>query len=304
MERKMPEHRMSFGNRIRKLFGRDPKDEVIISKDEQGNSTKTVKYDRWFRIKNMSISTLAPDGSSTKTEYKSDGSGQEIIMDGKGTQTKITDWNSNGHYTEEIRASDGSYRYLENGKPYTGERILSTYTRRLKPDRASSAVTYKASVGLYINGQQIGPTLINPRLIRDPEEKKNNSIEDTRQWALLNSAEQAIASGNKEKLNEIIEKANKQKELLDTPAFQQLLEMCHEQTKTSIEFTEMLEKSNYMEMNPISKLEAALARGRENIAATKETTTAEAPAPEQEKTTQEVSRTALAQEALKQKAYE
>jgi hypothetical protein len=80
--------------------------------------------------------------------------------------------------------------------------------------------------------------------------------------------------------------------------------MCHEQTKTSIEFTEMLEKSNYMEMSPISKLEAALARGRENIASTKETTTAEAPAPEQEKTTQEVSRTALAQEALKQKAYE
>ena len=100
-------------------------------------------------------------------------------------------------------------------------------------------------------------------------EGEKGDIQYREQMELLGRAQKAIEAGDKETLTALREEARNY-------------------------------KLKWQKKEAGNKLETL----RENIAATKETTTAEAPAPEQEKTTQEVSRTALAQEALKQKAYE
>ena len=309
MERKMPEHKMSFGNKVRKLFGRTPKDESHTVENPDGRITTTkIKYNDDFSVHNMTITSMDTNGdTSIKTEYRDDSTATETHFDYSGNITREIKQDKYGNATELTRQSDGKYeeKYYERGKLFTGERILSSHSYLLKPGRKSSRVTEKTSVGIYIDGHKLGPTIFNPRYIKDAEQKKNNAIEELRQIALLKEAQEAIRSGNIKALDQIKAKALKQEELLQTPEFQSLLEQCYKQSQEGKDFAKLLEEGNYMEMQPVSKIESALARGRENIASTKETQVAEAPVTETKETQQtNVSKTQIAEMIAKSKINE
>ena len=321
MERKMPEHRMSFGNRVRKLFGRKPKDESITGENSDGRITTTkIKYNDDFSIHNMTITSMNTSGdTSTKTEYRDDDSSTETIKEDDGSYTSTTyeddrvsevqhfdkdmkpvtvanengDSMINGYVVQGEIGYDLAKRFLSateeekekiisDSKDFSlecpeheatgtyninGEDICFNDGERYTGVRCTYSTRKRAYYHVYIDGIDTGVGFGDGRYVR--EEGELGNIKYEQQISLLKKTKKAIESGDKETLATLREEARNYK---------------NEWQKF---------KANY-------KMGAV----RENIASTKETTTAEAPAPEQEKTTQEVSRTALAQEALTKKAYE
>ena len=148
-----------------------------------------------------------------------------------------------------------------------GEKIFLREGKRYTGVECIWARRKSAGYAVFIDGVSTGVGFRDGRRISMEGEK--GDIQYREQMELLGRAQKAIEAGDKETLTALREEARNY-------------------------------KLKWQKKEAGNKLETL----RENIAATKETTTAEAPAPEQEKTTQEVSRTALAQEALTKKAYE
>ncbi len=355
MERKMPEHKMSFENRVRKLFGRTPKDESYTVENPDGITTTKIKYNDDFSVHNMTITSMDTNGdTSIKTEYRDDGTATETHFDYNDKITQKTDINSDGSYTETVKQNNGSYtsttykydevsevQHLDKDmKPVTvanenGDSMINGYvvqgeigydfakrflsaTEEEKEKITSDAKDFSiecpghratgiyningedirfdngerytgvkciwarrksAGYAVYIDGIGTGAGFRDGRRIRMEGEKGN--IQYKQQMILLKRAKAAIEAGDKEALAALREAAKNYE---------------NEWQNFDENYEKKSEKSDNAETQQPTKLEAALARGRENIASTKETPVTEAPVTETKETQQtNVSKTQIAE---------
>ena len=199
---------------------------------------------------------------------------EEITAEAKAFSPECPGFIPKGIYKE----NGEDIKYV-NGERYTGAEYLSySESRRLKPGRRGSGASYPTSQVIYINGHRIGPVLINPRYVDDAQ-RSANDVECRRQGALLDEAMSAIRCKDKARLEKITQRALAERASLGFPEFQQT--------------------------QPTSKLAAAFARGRENIASTKETTANESPSPEQKETPMtNISEAQVTKAIADKKAYE
>lgn len=294
---------MNRNNKIRKFLGMLPQSEKSQNKD--GKITITDYY---------------PDFSVKETtEYKKDG--KKLIKD--GTQTFFSEQGvekSTKTYADDVIQKESYYdkdgtlviKDYKNGElckmtehhhngGCTVSEIGNCYTLKTHTHRNGS-VTFKDRlynnkdnlpatnvlgtegrrsyhIEAYINGYRIGPVIGGGKAYNPKEE-----IESVRQNTLFNMAKSAKASGDNGLLEEITAQALKQKELLDTPEFQEILKRCYEETKATqstkdikkfqADFYNRLEQSGYQQLNPENRTTSSLKRVRQNLETNKETTEA------------------------------
>ncbi|MBQ8785704.1 MAG: hypothetical protein IJZ59_06680 [Alphaproteobacteria bacterium] len=182
MERKMPEHKMSFGNKVRKLFGGTPKDESITGESPDGRITTTkIKYNDDFSIHNMTIISLDTSGdTSIKTEYRDDGTATETHFDYNGKITQKTDINSDGSYTEIVKQNDESY----TSTIYKSDKVseVQHLDKDMKPITAANENGDSMINGYVVQGE-IGYDLAK-RFLSATEEEKEKIISDAKDFSL------------------------------------------------------------------------------------------------------------------------
>ena len=316
MERKMPEHKMSFENRVRKLFGRTPKDESHTVENPDGITTTKIKYNDDFSVHNMTITYMDTNGdTSMKTEYRDNGSVTETVKQNNGSYTSTTykydevsevqhldkdmkpvtvanengDSMINGYVVQGEIGYDFAKRFLSateeekekitsDAKDFSiecpGHRATGIYNINGEDIRFDNGERYtgvkciwarrkSAGYAVYIDGIDTGAGFRDGRRIRMEGEKGN--IQYKQQMILLKRAKAAIEAGDKEALAALREAAKNYE---------------NEWQNFDENYEKKSEKSDNAETQQPTKLEAALARGRENIASTKETPVAEAPVAE------------------------
>lgn len=148
--------------------------------------------------------------------------------------------------------------YSQSGQPIT---------------RAFSRGSRKAPcIKAYVNGFELGKAIGLGHAYK-PEQ----DVESVRQNTLYNAANQAIAKDDKNELEAITAQVLKQKELLDDPQFQSLLNSCYEETKAAAstkdvkgfqaEFHKRLEASGYQQLQPQSRVMSSFDRVHGNLKA-------------------------------------
>lgn len=174
------------------------------------------------------VTAFAKGKKTERTTYHPDGR-RTVDSFENGKQTGTTDHYPDGSKIISTFSDDFSYQTKINadGSIDYKDRLCS---RGGKPiTRAFSRESRKtAYINVYVNGFKLGETIGLGHAYKPEQE-----AESVRQNTLYNAANRAIAKGDGDELEAVTAQALKQKELLDNPQFQSLLNSCYAATKAA-----------------------------------------------------------------------
>ena len=235
------------------------------------------------------VTAFAKGKKTERTTYHPDGR-RTVDSFENGKQTGTTDHYPDGSKIISTFSDDFSYQTKINadGSIDYKDRLCS---RGGKPiTRAFSRESRKtAYINVYVNGFKLGETIGLGHAYKPEQE-----AESVRQNTLYNAANRAIAKGDGDELEAVTAQALKQKELLDNPQFQSLLNSCYAATKAAVsvkdvkkfqaEFHKWLEASGYQRLQPQGRVNSSFDRMRGNLETAKTAGKEQTPATESRET--------------------